>query len=210
MDIAIDIDDPRTSYIADVISNKTCKKIISALAEKELSETDISKELKMPINTVGYNIKKLVQAGLIEKSSTYFWSIRGKKIPHYKLSNKKIVISPKKSVRGILPAVAFSAVAAAIIGAVSSSINKNQLTGTAQRTAESSIESDPQIAYIVSDTVVNESAQIGQTAIETIPTPYLSGVYNFLYSAPNVWVWFLIGALSALAVFMLWSYFKKY
>ncbi len=94
--ISIDLNDPRLKSISEILSNPSCKKILNLLAEKELTETDIALELKTPLNTIDYNIKKLVQSGLIEKSS-HFWSVRGKKMPVYRVSNKKIVISPKKS-----------------------------------------------------------------------------------------------------------------
>lgn len=35
--LMIDLDDERAEKIAEVITNKTCKKILSALAEKEMS-----------------------------------------------------------------------------------------------------------------------------------------------------------------------------
>ena len=92
--INIDIDDPRSSEIAEILSNKTCKKILSLIAEEELTETDISNKLNIPLNTVDYNTKKLINAGLIETTS-HFWSIKGKKMPTYKISKKKIIISPK-------------------------------------------------------------------------------------------------------------------
>lgn len=109
----IDIDDPRAGAIAEVMSNKTAKKILSLIAEKELSESDIASELKLPLNTVGYNIDKLLKSGLIEKSKTFFWSVKGKKIPTYKLSNKKILISPKR----MIPKMSMTVIAA-IIGII--------------------------------------------------------------------------------------------
>ena len=57
--IMIDLNDPRTEKIADVISNKTSKKILTLLADNELSESEIAKGIGAPMNTVGYNIKKL-------------------------------------------------------------------------------------------------------------------------------------------------------
>jgi len=92
----IDLNDPRSAAIAEVMSNKTCKKIIELLAEKEMSESDIASALGLPLNTVGYNIGKLLKVGLVDKSKTFFWSVKGKKIPTYRLSNKKILISPKR------------------------------------------------------------------------------------------------------------------
>ena len=101
--INVDLDDPRTSNIGEVISNPSCKKILGLLAEKEMSESDIAQTLKIPLNTVGYNIKKLIDSGLIEKSKNYFWSVKGKRISTYRVSNKKIVISPKSGIRTPLP-----------------------------------------------------------------------------------------------------------
>jgi inhibitor of cysteine peptidase len=94
--IIMGIDDDRSKDIAEVIGNKTCKKIIDFLAEtKEASEKDISDALKIPLNTIEYNLNKLIKVGLVEKTKNFFWSIKGKKIVMYKLANKHIVISPK-------------------------------------------------------------------------------------------------------------------
>ncbi len=94
--IMFSMEDDRIKQLSEVLSNPSCKKILNFLSEKELTETDIAKELKVPLNTIDYNIKKLVSTGLIEKTS-HFWSVRGKKMPVYRVSNKKIIISPKKS-----------------------------------------------------------------------------------------------------------------
>ena len=61
------------------------------------------------------NLKKLIEGGLIEKTKNYFWSVKGKKIPVYRVSNKKIVIYPKKLTRGVLPAVLVSGIVALVL-----------------------------------------------------------------------------------------------
>lgn len=94
--VLVSLEDERTGELAIALSNKTCKMILDLLAEKELSETEISKSLSIPLNTAEYNIKKLVKAGLIEEKK-HFFSVKGKRIPVYKISNKHIVISPKKT-----------------------------------------------------------------------------------------------------------------
>ena len=106
-EINMDIDDPRAGDIAEVISNKTCKKIISAVAESNegLSESEIAAKLGMPMNTVNYNIKKLVKSGLIESDKRFLWSVKGKRIYKYKLANKKIVIMPKVNATRVLAGV---------------------------------------------------------------------------------------------------------
>lgn len=109
--INFDIEDPRASSIAEAMANKTCKKILSMLAEKEMSASEIASSLNIPLNTAGYNIDKLMKAGLIEEVKGFFWSVKGKRIPVYRISNKKILISPKRMAAPI-------AMIAAIIGAI--------------------------------------------------------------------------------------------
>src|SRR3989344_1468361 len=101
--ISIDLGDPRTGLVAEALSNKTCVKILDLLAENELTATDIALKLGIPLNTVGYNIDKLIVSGLVEKSSNFFWSVKGKKTPTYRVANRRIVISPKRIIKGIAP-----------------------------------------------------------------------------------------------------------
>lgn len=95
--ILVSLGDENVKEIGEVIGNKTCNKILDQLIDQELTASEISKKLKLPINTIDYNLKKLIKSGLIEKSS-HFWSIKGKKMPTYKTSNRKIIISPKKQI----------------------------------------------------------------------------------------------------------------
>ena len=96
--LLISLGDEKAKKLSEVLGNSTCNKILEFLADKsEVSEKDISTALKMPLNTVEYNLKKLLTAELIEKSQKFFWSTKGKKIDLYKLSNKSIIISQKGS-----------------------------------------------------------------------------------------------------------------
>jgi len=114
--IMISIDDERAKDIADVLGSKTSKNILNLLAEKELSEQDIAQTLRVPINTIEYNLKKLIKAGLIEHSKSFFWSVKGRKIRVYKVSNKSIVIAPKKKINaGLFAALLISGIAAVAI-----------------------------------------------------------------------------------------------
>ncbi len=119
--ILISLDDPRAKKIAKIVGNKTSHKILSFLEENpKKSEQDISTSLKIPLNTIDYNIKQLLESGLIEKSSNFFWSKKGKKISLYKVSNKSVIFSPKKinlssKLRLILPVSLLSGIGALII-----------------------------------------------------------------------------------------------
>jgi inhibitor of cysteine peptidase len=95
--ILMNLDDERLKKVAEILKSDTCKKILDYLAEnKEKSEEDIAKDLGMPLNTAEYNLNKLVESGLVEKSKNFFWSKKGKKINLYKPANRHIVISPRK------------------------------------------------------------------------------------------------------------------
>ena len=113
--VLLSLEDKRLKNIAEVLGNKTSGKIIDALSDaKEASEKDISEKMKIPINTVEYNLKKMIQAGILEESKSFFWSAKGRKIKMYNLSKKSIIISPKSSrisseIKQILPIALISA-----------------------------------------------------------------------------------------------------
>ncbi len=178
--VLVDLDDPRTAKIADVISNKTCKKILQILAEKEMSESEIARELKVPINTVDYNIKKLHEAGLIEQSKKFLWSEKGKKIYYYKISDKRIVISPKSIFRGIVPAFV-----ASIIGALG-------IYYWFEKTREVAVEEASRTAETVA-ALYATSEVAEKTVIEG----------NAIFYSP--WLWFLIGAWLAIIFMIAWN-----
>lgn len=105
----VSLSDPKMKGLAEVLGNKTCKKIIDYLAEnEEASQKDLADSLNLGMSKVDYNIKKLVDSGLIQKRKNFFWSKKGKKIVMYELSNKSIIISPRKSVgeklKSLIPA----------------------------------------------------------------------------------------------------------
>ena len=56
----IKLEDEKSKELATIISNSTSRKILNYLSTKdEVSESDISKELKLPLSTIHYNLKQL-------------------------------------------------------------------------------------------------------------------------------------------------------
>jgi len=186
--IMFSLDDARTKKLADVISNPTCKKIIDFLTEeKEASENDIARKLRIPINTIEYNLKKLEQAGLIDKSKNFFYSVKGRKIDMYKLSNKKIMIQPKsmnliKNIKN-LAIVLFSG---AIISFLLRYFSLKQ--AVADR------------AYNLPEAA--QTAEALKSAGENLISTQNIGFMQQLSSLP-IWEWFFIGILFAVLVYLI-------
>lgn len=195
--ISFDINDPRTTVIAEVMSNKTSRKILSLIAEKEVSGSDISSELKIPLNTVGYNLDKLMKSGLIKKSNNFFWSKKGKKIAYYSISNKKIVISPRKLFGTILPAFLISLCGAVIIRIY---YLTHQIEGVAMKLSESSgVTSAPStVSYSAALPTINN-------AINGVSYSSNFMSINNAYS----WLWFLFGAIVSLLVLLIFNWRRE-
>src|SRR3989344_424662 len=68
--------------------------LMLSLEEEEASESQIAKDLSIPLSTTHYNIKNLVACQLVE-SKEYTWSQKGKKMEIYKVAKRYIVIGQK-------------------------------------------------------------------------------------------------------------------
>ncbi len=198
--ILIDLDDPRTAEIAEAISNKTAKSILNLIAEQELTETEISEKLSLPLNTIDYNIKKLEKSGLIEKAKTFSWSSKGKAVYRYKTSNKRIIISPKSLVRGALPAFFITLLLALVFKGFLDYQQSQQF---------SSMQDTIQKIAVTAERIGGEAGSGAETfdKIASITTPTLSPLPTSTFQAilGQPWLWFLLGALVAIIIFVLWN-----
>jgi DNA-binding transcriptional ArsR family regulator len=184
--VVIDINDPRSGKIAETLANPSCKKILNILAENEMSASDISGKLKLPLNTITYNLDKLIESGLIEKTGQILWSIKGKQIPKYKISNRKIVISPKSlTAKGIIPAILGTAIIAA------------------------------GIKYFFSGNIIENSYGNAGIEMTKIAAPAMDSAFDFARETPSIintcsnfaepWIWFILGSLITILIFLIWN-----
>ncbi len=117
--VLVSLDEPISKELAQALSNETSRAIMKLMAGKEnATETEIAEALELPLSTVHYNIQNLVKAGLVKKDE-FHYSERGKEVIHYALTNKTIVIAPNKkdktAVKRLLPTLAVVGVAALLI-----------------------------------------------------------------------------------------------
>ena len=187
------LEDESSKNLGEIISSPTCKKIVNLLAEKDLSESDIARELSLPINTIEYNLKKLLEAGIIEKAKNFFWSRKGRKIDIYKVANKLIVISPKKysniysKIKSIIPVAIISGILTSFIAWYYKKQELAQLT--LQKTTE------------YRDALTQASSSVA-SSISQAPSDSIQ-----LFSSLS-WEWFLAGSLITIIIFLIWNWKK--
>ncbi|MFC1755611.1 ArsR/SmtB family transcription factor [Thermoproteota archaeon] len=211
--LLVSLNEKKAKKLAEVISNNTCRKILDHLSKGEASESEISKELDIPISTVHYNLKHLVNAKLV-KADTYHYSPKGKEVMHYKLANQYVIIAPeskkdniKERLKSILPAAAITLG----IGAIAQFLYKMQfdsvLMGAQEKfAAEPVMAAAPTAAEagveMMADEVIMETAQAATPAVEETTRQYL-------ISDVNVFVWFLFGAFLFLVCYLFIEYVRK-
>ncbi len=196
----IDLNDPRSADIAEILSNKTCRKILSLIAEKELTETEISSKLKIALNTVDYNIKKLVKAGLIE-STSHFWSVRGKKMPSYRVSERKIIISPKSFSSKVLTLPIVSSLGVLFVLGKRFFPNQVMSEQIAAKSADVAGETNLFMASapVVSDSATRCIGQVGERCGDIVNSANSFGFFSNFSS----WEWVLIGIWIGSVLFLL-------
>lgn len=181
----VDLNDDRVSNLANILSNKTARKIVEFLAEGEASESDISSKLNLPANTVNYNIKKLLDAGVIEKSKKFLWSEKGKKIYFYQVANRSIVISPKKlfSFKKIIPSFILVILGAFIVRLF-------------------------EIKNYSSDKFLGDDLVASPLIMETSRDAVVQDI-SISFFGTGIWLWFLVGGLFAIILFALLDYYNR-
>ena len=196
--ISLDLNDPRSKKLAEVLGSETCKKIIDYLSEKpEASQKDISENIHAPLNTIDYNLKKLLESGIVEKTKNFFWSIKGKKIPLYRLSNKSILISPKKrelksKAKSILPVAIISGLLAILL---------RQYLVFREKVAYSTQ------MFSRGGSVKDTGIGVAETIAES--NPPLEEINPTLFGQPSeIWIWFLAGMLIAILIFSIINWRK--
>ena len=182
--LVIDLDQDQTTKIAQVISNKTARQILDRLADKDGTESELAKELSVPLSTVHYNLQLLVKSGLVV-TEEYHYSKRGKEILHYKLANKYIIIAPKraqltglkKRLGSLLPVGLITLVGAGVMHLA----QIMQVDGDTAQVATQSmrIESAPDAAVMVAADAVEYTAD------------------------PAIMIWYLAGAATVVVVYII-------
>ena len=193
--IVASLEDAKAKELGQIISNGNARKILNFLASKNATETEMSKELKIPLPTIDYNIKQLMKAGMITINGT-FYGKKGNKTNVYAIAKKLILIAPKgvsltrSRIRSILPAAFITAGLAGLIKLFFS----NAFMARANNN----------IAY---------SSQLGATEgakdMAATAAPSINMNAPQLAAASHYALFFLAGALLALGIYLVFEWRRK-
>jgi DNA-binding transcriptional ArsR family regulator len=204
--LLVDLNDKKTKKLAETITSDTSRKILNHLAEKDDTEANIAKITKIPISTVHYHLQKLQDASLVT-ADEYHYSEKGREVNHYKLANKYIIIAPKKvtglkqKLKNILPVAIVTFASAAILKLFSSGMMSGggfKANSIAEAAPKIMTEATPEIMAVADDMALETTA----------PIVHDLGQGGYVY--PDIALWFLIGAVSAMIIYVVYSLIKDW
>jgi DNA-binding transcriptional ArsR family regulator len=193
--VLVSLKENKAKQLAQVISNESCRKILDYLAEKEATETELAEKLEIPISTVHYNLKHLTDAGLVT-ADEFHYSEKGREINHYKLANKYVIIAPKsvfgikEKLKAVLPVGITVAATAGLIN-----LFRGRTAAFGANKIQEAVRTTAPEAEKVAATGLQDSAE----AIVTEAPPIIG-------SMPNIALWFLIGGMFAIIIYILIQY----
>jgi len=192
--VLVALEDEKTRELGQVIASETARKILNLLTTKNATSTEIASELKINLSTISYNLQQLLKAGLIKINGT-FYSGKGKTVNVYTLSKKIIMIVPqgvslvRRKLKSIIPAI--------LIGFFISVFIK--------------IFYVSKLNYIFSakDQAVEAVAGVLKETATQTPAFTSSTIWNVAKITTNYAVFFFIGALFGLVIYLVMEHLKE-
>jgi len=227
--LLVSLEESKAKKIAEVINNDTARKILEHLAKHDCTESELSRDLDIPISTVHYNLKQLQDAQLVTVEE-FHYSQKGKEINHYSLANKYIIIAPKsenikfiEALKKVIPVAVITAVigaamtiinfltntgsdsftmankAAAPLAAIAPAVSRGAISN-ASEAAQPAVQSAASQAVNIASSAASQAAGIVTTNAPEVGRPLMQS--NFL-------ALFLIGALAIIIIYFLYELVKK-
>lgn len=200
--LLVSLNESKAKKLAQVISNETCRKILDYLADDEATESELGKKLNIPISTVHYNLKCLMDGGLVSVEE-FHYSEKGKEVKHYKLANKYIIIAPKSTygikekLKSILPVALLVGVTSIVIQIFQKGIMFGGLGIDASYESAPTVPAAPIMQKAIAD-----------ASMEAAPVMQEAARQQAIEAAPNIALWFLIGAVSAILIYMIADFIR--
>ncbi len=222
--LLVSLKEDKAKQLANVISNDSCRKILDYLGEKEdATETQMAKDLNLPISTIHYNLQHLLKTGIIDVDE-FHYSEKGKEVNHYKLANKYIIIAPKttygikEKLKSILPVSLLALIGAGFIQMYNTYFTPSAkilnaapspMVGVAEKggrtLGESMMESAVEEAHLIEPMMDTAADQGARAVMEKAPEV----IVNVTQSEANLALWFLFGSLFVITLLIIFELIKS-
>jgi len=209
--VLLSLQEEKARKLAQVISSESCRRILDALADNDMTATQISRKLDLPLSTVHYNLQNLVKGGLVVCEEFHF-SPKGKEVNHYKLASKYIIIAPradegfKEKLKGILPVGLIVGAAALALRWARRFFPGEAVISASMPVAKQAAEGMDQMALAAPLIAKDAAAPAIPAAAEPLPEA-VTAVSQSPWQ--DIVLWFVIGAIVALGAYALVSYLRK-
>jgi len=230
--LLVSLEENESKALAQVMSNDTARKILDLLSKKEsATETDVAKDLKLPLSTAHYNLQALVKANLV-KAEEFHYSEKGKEVNHYSLANKIIIIAPKnartESFKDKLKSILPISIIVLAVGGVIHLFNKLMLKASfgsanlmaaapamadyaargadvAEKAVVPAAEEGANLLMTVAGAAQNVTENITQNITEPVAQPAIQVIQQT--PPTNIALWFVIGAAFTIILLIIWYWF---
>jgi DNA-binding transcriptional ArsR family regulator len=190
--VVLEPGDEQAQKIARAMSSQTANDILAILAAGTKSLSDITDQLSIPINTVKYHIENLLDAGLIRISETRY-SVKGREVKIYALTDRLLIVAPRRiNVRDLL--LKYSSLFAVVIAGTLAivalgpflSLQEAPVAAPRMMATGSGSEAGVYAAKAVSDNALAPA----MVAIDPAVAFFLGGVFViFVLLCYEAWLW---------------------
>ncbi|MFQ5887284.1 MAG: ArsR/SmtB family transcription factor [Candidatus Hydrothermarchaeales archaeon] len=194
--LILPLNDDTSKRISQTLANETSRRILEVLCDEPMASSQISEKLNVPLTTLHYNIDKLLESGLI-KIEEVKYSEKGREVKIYSPTRKFIVIAPEnieeEEAKNILRKALFGIyyiLAAFGFGYIFQGLYYRHFQGQAAMALYSA------------------SVPMERAAEELVARP-LAAPAPKPVGEPRVYLWFLFGAIFALALIAVWKELEK-
>jgi DNA-binding transcriptional ArsR family regulator len=215
--LLVSLEENESKNLAQVISNDKARKILDFLSKHDsATESDIAKQMGLPLSTAHYNLQALTKANLVQ-AEEFHYSEKGKEVLHYSLANKIIIIAPKKAstesfrdkLKSILPIGLIALAVGGVIQLVTM-LKRGVFSAAANLAASANFPPYSAMAKQAQDVVVENAPRMmaaGAEAANNLAATAPTAQPIAYVTQPSIAAWFLLGAAFVIILLIIWYYF---
>jgi len=188
--VVLEPGDERAQKIAKAMASQTANDILAILSSGTRSLSDITDQLNIPLTTVKYHVENLLDAGLIAVSETRY-SIKGREVKMYALTDRLLIVAPKRTnIRDLL--IRYSSLFAIVVAGTLSVVALGPLLSPREATVAAPLmmTSSESNGGVYAAKAMADNAPAMASAIDPAVAFFLGGVLViFVLLCYEAWLW---------------------